>query len=107
MEIIWLPGIFHALKNHRQKVKKLAAHALVIDGRKPFIRRTQRTGENDLNKRRVSDSGHNKGTICLLNGWVPRGWFFERERTNGRHLARIGWYSGLVAPISYIQVLGY
>ena len=28
----------------------------VIDRRKPFIRHTQRTGENDLNKLRVNDS---------------------------------------------------
>ena len=31
-------------------------------------RRTQRTGENNLNERRVSNSEHNEGTICLLNG---------------------------------------
>ena len=48
--------------------KKRCAHKNAIDGRKPFIRRMQRTGENDLNECRVSDSGHNKGTICLLNG---------------------------------------
>ena len=31
---------------------------------------------------------------------MPRGWFFERGRTNGCHKTRNGWYLGLVAPIS-------
>ena len=48
--------------------KKRHARKNVFGGRKPFIRRTQRTGENDLNKLRVNDSGHNEGTICLVNG---------------------------------------
>ena len=48
--------------------KKRRAHKNDFDGRKPFIRRTQRTGENDLNKLQVNDSGHNEGTICLVNG---------------------------------------
>ena len=50
--------------------KKRLAHKNVIDGRKPFIRRTQRTGKNDLNEHRVNDSGHNEGTICLLKEWM-------------------------------------
>ena len=33
---------------------------------------------------------------------MPRGWFFERGRTNGCHKTRNGWYLGLVAPISSI-----
>ena len=49
-------------ENERNK-KKRYAHKNVIDGRKPFIWRTQRTGENDLNK----NSGNNEGTICLVN----------------------------------------
>ena len=40
----------------------------VFGERKPFIRRTQRTGENDLHNLQVNDSGHNEGTICLVNG---------------------------------------
>ena len=40
----------------------------VIDGRKLFIGRIRKAGENDLDKLRVNDSGHNKGTICLVNG---------------------------------------
>ena len=48
--------------------KKRRARKNVFGGRKPFIRNTQRTGENDLNKLRVNDSGHNEGTICLVNG---------------------------------------
>ena len=48
--------------------RKNDAHKNVIDGRKPFIKCTQRTGENNLNERRVNDFGHNEGTICLLNG---------------------------------------
>ena len=48
--------------------KKRRACENVFGGRKPFIRCTQRTGENDLDKLRVNDSGHNEGTICLVNG---------------------------------------
>ena len=39
---------------------------LLMEGSPFNIRSTQRTGKNDLNKRRVSNSGHNEGTICLL-----------------------------------------
>ena len=52
----------------KQRRSKRRARKNVFGGRKPFIRRTQRTGENDLNKLRVNDSGHNEGTICLVNG---------------------------------------
>ena len=38
------------------KEEKRRARRNVIDGRKPFIRHTQRTGENDLNKLRVNNS---------------------------------------------------
>ena len=41
--------------------KKRRARKNVFGGRKPFIRRTQRTGENHLDKLRVNDSGHNEG----------------------------------------------
>ena len=29
--------------------------------------RIQKTGENDFDKLRGNDSGHNEGTICLVN----------------------------------------
>ena len=50
------------------KKKKRRARKKVFGGRKPFIRRAQRTGENDLDKLRANDSGYNEGTICLVNG---------------------------------------
>ena len=55
-------------ENEKKQRKKRHARKNVFSGRKPFIKRTQRTGENDLNKLRVNDSGHNEGTICLVNG---------------------------------------
>ena len=54
--------------NKQRNKKKQRTRKNVFGGRKPFIRRTQRTGENDLHKLRVNDSGHNEGTICLVNG---------------------------------------
>ena len=54
-------------ENETKKIKRRACKN-VFGGRKPFIRRTQRTGENNLNKLRVNDSGHGEGTICLVNG---------------------------------------
>ena len=62
----------------KQRRSKRRARKNVFGGRKPFIRRTQRTGENDLNKLRVNDSGHNEGTI-----WCQGDGFFERGRMNG------------------------
>ena len=52
----------------KERRSKRRARKNAFGGRKPFIRRAQRTGENDLNKLRVNDSGHNEGTICLVNG---------------------------------------
>ena len=44
-------------ENERKtKKKKQRTRKNVIDGRKPFIRRIRRTGENDLNELRVNDS---------------------------------------------------
>ena len=43
-------------ETNKQRRKKRRARKNVIHGRKPFIRCTQRTGENDLNKLRVNDS---------------------------------------------------
>ena len=56
------------MKETKKQEKKRRARKNVFGGRKPFIRRTQRTGGNDLHKLRVNDSGHNEGTICLVNG---------------------------------------
>ena len=39
----------------------------VIDGRKPFIRHIQNTGENDLHELQENDYGYNESTICLVN----------------------------------------
>ena len=55
-------------ETNKETRKKRHTRKNVFGGRKPFIRHTQRTGENDLHKLRVNDSGHNKGTICLVNG---------------------------------------
>ena len=62
-----------------------------------------KAGENNWDKLWDNDSGHNEGTICLVNSeWVAEEWFFERGRTNWCHLTRIGWCSGLVVLISSI-----
>ena len=55
-------------KQTKKEKKKRCARKKVFGGRKPFIRRAQRTGENDLDKLRANDSGYNEGTICLVNG---------------------------------------
>ena len=57
-------------ETNKQTRKKQRARKNVFGGRKPFIRRTQRTGENDLHNLRVNDSGHNEGIICLVNGTI-------------------------------------
>ena len=55
-----------AMKMKKQTNKKRwHAHK---NGRKHFIRRIQKTGENDFGKLQVNNSGHNEGTICLVNG---------------------------------------
>ena len=51
----------------KETKKKLRVCKNVIDGRKHFIGRLHKTGEDDWDKLR-DDSGHNKGTICLVNG---------------------------------------
>ena len=40
------------------------AHKNVVKGRKPFIRRIQKTCENDLHEPQVNDYGYNEGIIC-------------------------------------------
>ena len=39
----------------------------VIDERKPFIKPTQKTGENDLHELRLNDYGCNERTIYLFS----------------------------------------
>ena len=51
-------------KNHAHVAK--CACKSVIDGRKHFIGCLHKTGEDDWDKLR-DDSGHNEGTICLVN----------------------------------------
>ena len=53
-------------ENERNKEKN-DTRKNVIDGRKHFIGRLHKTGEDDWDKLRDNDSGHNKGTICLVN----------------------------------------
>ena len=60
----------------------------------------RKTRVMDIKRLQVNDSSYIEGTICLVN--VPRGWFFERGRTNGRHKTRNGCYLGLVGSISSI-----
>ena len=62
-----LPQAHEKVCDENETKKKRRARKNVFGGRKPFIRRTQRTGENDLDKLQVNDSGHNEGTICLVN----------------------------------------
>ena len=52
----------------KKQRKKPCARKKVFGGRKSFIRRAQKTGENDLDELRANDSGYNEGTICLVNG---------------------------------------
>ena len=55
-------------QRNKERKKKQRACKNVIDGRKHFIGRLRKTDENDLDKLRVNNSGHNEGTICLVNG---------------------------------------
>ena len=48
------------------KETKRHTHKNIIDGRKRFIGCIQKTGENDLDKLRVNDSGHNEGHILSI-----------------------------------------
>ena len=48
----------------RNMQRKNNAHIkMFTDGRKHFIGRIQKTGENDLDKLQVNNYGHNDGTI--------------------------------------------
>ena len=56
------------MKMKQTNKEKNDACVSVIDGRKHFIRHLHKTGEDDWDKLRYNDSGHNEGTICLVNG---------------------------------------
>ena len=79
---------------------KLCTHKTVIDGRKHFIGHMQKTGENDLDKLQFNNSGHNEGTVCLVNrrigarGMVLWAWAHKRASLNLQWLVlRIGdWW---------------
>ena len=47
--------------------KKLCMCKNVIYGRKHFIRRIQKTDEDNLHKLRVNNYGHNESIVCLVN----------------------------------------
>ena len=46
--------------------KKRRARKNVIDGRKHYIGRLQKTGEKDWDKLRVNDYGHNEGRAAPI-----------------------------------------
>ena len=46
----------------KMKQRKKRTHKNVIDGRKPFIKPVQKTGENDLHNLRVNDYACNEGS---------------------------------------------
>ena len=85
-------------ERNKEQRKKQYLHKNVIDGRKPFIRSTQITGENDLNERRISDSGHNEGSYHLFTKRVNgsqgggfRAWVHKRAPFSSHWLVlRIG-----------------
>ena len=54
-------------ENETNKNKQRARKS-VIDERKLFIGHIQKTDKNNLDKLGVNNSGHNEGTICLVNG---------------------------------------
>ena len=64
-----LPQAHEKVCNENERNKEKLTHAKnVIDGRKHFIGRLHKTGEDNWDKLQTIDSGHNEGTICLVNG---------------------------------------
>ena len=57
-----------AMKMKETKKQTRCTCKNVIDVRKHIIGCLQQTGEKDWDKLEVNDSGHYKGTICLVNG---------------------------------------
>ena len=62
-----LPQAYKKVCDENETKKKRHARKNVIDGRKHFIGHLRKTDENNLDKLRVNNSGHNEGTICLVN----------------------------------------
>ena len=83
-----LPQAHESVQWKWKKQEKQRVCKNVIDGRKHFIGRLQKTGENDWGKLWVNDSGHYEGTISLVNRWMsPKGmvfrvWAHERAPLN-------------------------
>ena len=55
-------------ENESRVRKKRCARKNVFDGRGEFIRHLWKSHVRDINEPQVNNSGHNKGTICLVNG---------------------------------------
>ena len=78
-----------------------------------YIRRTQRTGENDLNMLRVNDSGHNEGTSYLFSkrvNWYQGDGFSSvgaRTSRGAIKLAMAGTQDWCMAPIFPIVGLSH
>ena len=54
-------------ERNKQTKNKRCARKNVIDGRKHFIGRLHKTGEDDWDNLRDNDSRHDKGIIYLVN----------------------------------------
>ena len=64
-----LPQAHEKVCDENETKKKNNVHVKnVIDGRKHFIGRLHKTSEDDWDKLPDNNSGHNEGTICLVNG---------------------------------------
>ena len=73
---------------HENKTKKNYAHIklLLMKGSTLYVGHMQKTAENVLDKLQANNSGHNEGTICLVNRRIGvKGWFFKRGCMNGCH----------------------
>ena len=76
----------------KQRKKKRRACKNIIDGRRPFIRDARKTRAMDINQLQTNDYWYNKGTICLVSGWVSakgmvfRAWAHERAPLNSQWL---------------------
>ena len=54
-------------ENESRIRKKRRVHKNVFDGRREFRRRLWKGHVMDINEPQVNDSGHNEGTMCLVN----------------------------------------
>ena len=55
-------------ENETKKQRKTYTCKNIFDRKEALYRAHTKTGENDLNKLRFNNSGHNEGTICIVNG---------------------------------------